>query len=167
MVFACGARSAGAQAVPPEAMRLMMPGEPHKVFAKMAGKWTGKMKVWSSAAPTAPPMEATEETETRVILGGRFAHEEAKGSMMGAPMQRVSILGFDNYRKVYTLVFYSSMGTATNTATGHSTPVERCLPFAASSTSRTGGRRSRTSSGSKVTTFTCSSPIGSIPMAGS
>jgi Protein of unknown function (DUF1579) len=112
MVFVCGVRVAGAQAP------VMTPGEQHKVFAKMAGKWTGRMKVWSSAAPTAPPLEATEETETRVILGGRFAYEEAKGSMMGMPMQRVSILGYDNYRKVYTLVFYSSMGTATNTATG-------------------------------------------------
>src|SRR5262245_54576862 len=71
-----------------DAMKLMMPGEAHKGFAKMSGKWTSKMKVWNSATPGQPPMESSGETETKLVLGGRYLLEEAKGSVMGMPMQR-------------------------------------------------------------------------------
>ncbi len=99
-------------------MRLMMPGPEHRALAAMAGKWTGRMKVWNSMTPQAPPLEATEDVEVRTALGGRFVIEEARSSMMGMPMQRIAIIGYDNLQKAYTLTFYSSMETATNTATG-------------------------------------------------
>jgi len=121
----CIANSASAQqttnnqnAAMREMMQRMMPGDGHKIFAKMAGKWTSKMKVWNSTAPTAPPMESTGESESKLVLGGRFVLEEATGSVMRIPMQRMSILGYDNLTKTYTLIFYSSMETATNIATG-------------------------------------------------
>jgi hypothetical protein len=37
---------------------------------------------------------------------------------MRMPMQRMSLLGFDNFTKTYTLIFFSSMETSTNIATG-------------------------------------------------
>ena len=101
-----------------EMMQRMMPGDGHKIFSKMAGKWTHKMKVWNSTAPNAPPMESTGESESKLVLGGRFLLEETTGSVMRMPMQRMSILGYDNFTKTYTLIFYSSMETATNIATG-------------------------------------------------
>jgi hypothetical protein len=101
-----------------EMMKRMMPGEGHKIFARMVGKWRGTMRVWSSAQPDAPPMESATESESRLVLGGRFVLEEASGTLMRMPMQRMSILGYDNARGQYTLVFYSSLDTATNTASG-------------------------------------------------
>jgi hypothetical protein len=101
-----------------EAMKRMMPGDSHIIFTRMTGKWTNTMKIWSSASPTAPPMESTGQSESKLILGGRFVQEEAIGSVMGMPMQRMSILGYDNLTKAYTLIFYSNMETATNIATG-------------------------------------------------
>lgn len=101
-----------------EYMKLMMPGERHTIFGRMVGKWSCKLKVWNTAAPSAPPMEFSEESESKLGLGGRFLVEESKGTMMGMPMQRMSVLGYDNYKKIYTLTFYSSMDTATNTASG-------------------------------------------------
>src|SRR5262245_15632331 len=82
-----------------EYMRLMMPGVGHEFLAKMAGKWTGKMKVWNSATPNAPPIESTEEAEAKLILGGRFLDVEARGTLMGMAMQRLNLLGYDNYTK--------------------------------------------------------------------
>jgi len=101
-----------------EMMQRMMPGDGHKIFARMAGKWTSTMKIWSSATPSASPMESTGRSESRLILGGRFVQEEASGTVMRMPMQRMSILGYDNFTKVYTLIFYSSLETATNMAVG-------------------------------------------------
>jgi len=101
-----------------EMMKRMMPGEGHKIFARMVGKWRGTMRVWSSAQPDAPPAESATESESRLVLGGRFVLEEASGMLMRMPMQRMSILGYDNARGQYTLTFYSSFDTATNTASG-------------------------------------------------
>src|SRR5215831_2158845 len=107
-----------AQEAMQEAMKLMMPGEGHKIFAKMAGKWSSKMKIWNSMTPGQPPMESDGESETKLIFGGRYVIEEARGTVMRMPMQRISILGYDNFKKVYTLVFFSNLETSTNTATG-------------------------------------------------
>jgi len=114
----------GAQEPPPgrmdmqEMMQRMAPGEGHKVLQRMVGKWNTTMKLWSAAAPTAPPTESTGVSESRMILGGRFVLEEASGSVMRMPMQRMSILGYDNFTKNYTLIFYSNLETSTNIASG-------------------------------------------------
>jgi hypothetical protein len=101
-----------------EMMKRMMPSTGHKVFTRMAGKWRGTLRIWNSATPDAPPMETATESESKLVLGGRFIVEEANSSVMRMPMQRMSVLGYDNMTNEYTLVFYSSMETATNTAVG-------------------------------------------------
>jgi hypothetical protein len=112
------APSRAADAATREMMKRMMPGEAHKVFARMAGKWRGTMRIWNSSQPDAPPVESATESESRLVLGGRFVLEEASGTLMRMPMQRMSILGYDNALEQYTLIFYSSFETATNTASG-------------------------------------------------
>ena len=101
-----------------EMMKRMMPSEAHKIFARMAGKWRGKMRVWSSTQPDAPPVESDTESESKLVLGGRFLLEEASGTVMRMPMQRMSILGYNNATQQYTLTFFSSFETATNTGIG-------------------------------------------------
>jgi hypothetical protein len=101
-----------------EMMKRMMPGEGHRIFAKMNGKWRGTLKLWNSAMPSAPPTESTSEAETKSIFGGRYLVTEAKGTIMGMPMQRMAILGYDNLTKAYTLIFYSNVETSTNIAKG-------------------------------------------------
>lgn len=115
---AAPAASTNANSAMQAMMKRMMPGEGHKIFATMAGKWRGTMKVWNSARPDAPPLESPTESESKLVLGGRFVLEEATGTLMRMPMQRMSLLGHDNATNQYTLVFYSSMDTATNTANG-------------------------------------------------
>jgi hypothetical protein len=103
-------------------MKRMMPGEGHRMFARMVGKWRGTMRVWNSSQPDAPPVESTTESESRLVLGGRFVLEEASGTLMRMPMQRMSVLGYDNALEQYTLIFYSSFETATNIASGTANP---------------------------------------------
>ncbi len=106
------------QAAMQEYMKYMMPSERHQVFAKMAGKWQGKMKLWNGENPSQPPSESSDESEAKLQHGGRFLLEESKGTIMGMPSQRTSLIGYDNHKKVYTQVFYSNMATATNIAQG-------------------------------------------------
>lgn len=44
--------------------KLATPGEPHKLFASLAGSWTTKTKSWME--PGKPPMESTGTAEMNV-----------------------------------------------------------------------------------------------------
>jgi hypothetical protein len=89
-----------------------------QVFARMLGRWNTAMKIWNSATPNAPPVESTGVSESKTVLRGRFVLEEAQESLLGMPMQRMSVLGYDSVARQYTQVFYSSMDSTTHIALG-------------------------------------------------
>ncbi len=86
-----------------------MPGEPHKLFATLAGSWTTTTKEWME--PGRPPMESTGTAESRMLMDGRFLHQEFHGQMMGQPFTGMSIDAYDNIRKKYVTVWIDTRGT--------------------------------------------------------
>ena len=44
-------------------------------------------------------------------MGGRYLVSTTKGEMMGMPFEGMSIMGFDNAKKVYTSTWIDNMGT--------------------------------------------------------
>ena len=86
-----------------------MPGEPHKLFATLAGSWTTATKEWME--PGKPPMESTGTAESRMLMEGRFLHQEFHGQMMGQPFTGMSIDAYDNVRKKYVTVWVDTRGT--------------------------------------------------------
>ncbi|HSN05455.1 MAG TPA: DUF1579 domain-containing protein [Nitrospira sp.] len=89
--------------------KLAMPGEPHKLFAGLAGSWTTTTKEWME--PGKPPMESTGSVEMKMLLEGRFLQQEFSGTMMGQPYSGVGLSGYDNLRKRYVSTWIDSMGT--------------------------------------------------------
>lgn len=85
------------------------PGEPHKLFATLAGSWTTATKEWM--APGKPPMETAGTAEMKMLLDGRFLYQEFNGQMMGQPFNGIGIDGYDNIRKKYVTAWMDSMGT--------------------------------------------------------
>lgn len=86
-----------------------MPGEPHKLFAGLAGSWTTTAKEWME--PGKPPTESTGTAEMKMLLDGRFLYQEYTGQMMGQPFSGVGIDAYDNMTKRYTTAWMDSMGT--------------------------------------------------------
>ncbi|MFO0700603.1 MAG: DUF1579 domain-containing protein [Nitrospira sp.] len=86
-----------------------MPGEPHKLFATLAGSWTTTTKEW--VEPGKPPMESTGTAESKMLLDGRFLHQEFHGQMMGQPFTGMSIDAYDNLRKKYVTIWVDTRGT--------------------------------------------------------
>lgn len=86
-----------------------MPGEPHKLFAGLAGSWTTTAKEWME--PGKPPTESTGTAEMKMLLDGRFLHQEYTGQMMGQPFSGIGIDAYDNMTKRYTTAWMDSMGT--------------------------------------------------------
>lgn len=89
--------------------KFAQPGEGHKHFARLAGKWSAAVKFWFT--PDAPPSESVGSAEFRLIFGGRFLVQEFKGRAMGQPFEGQGLTGFDNFRQEYISTWIDSMGT--------------------------------------------------------
>ena len=89
--------------------KLATPGEPHKLFASLAGSWTTKTKEWME--PGKPPTESTGTAEMKMLLDGRFLYQEYNSQMMGQPFSGIGIDGYDNLRKRYVTAWIDTMGT--------------------------------------------------------
>ena len=96
--------------------KLATPGEPHKLFASLAGSWTTKTKEWME--PDKLPMESTGLAEMKMLLEGRFLQQELTGNMMGQPYSGVGITAYDNLRKRYVSTWIDNMGTGIFTMEG-------------------------------------------------
>lgn len=89
--------------------KLATPGEPHKLFAVLAGSWTTNTKEWME--PNKPPVESTGSVEMKMLLDGRFLYSELTGQMMGQPFSGIEIAAYDNLLKHYVTTWMSTMGT--------------------------------------------------------
>jgi hypothetical protein len=96
--------------------KLATPGEPHKLFASLAGSWTTKTKEWME--PGKPPTESTGTAEMKMLLDGRFLQQEFTSQMMGQPFSGIGIDGYDNLRKRYVTTWIDTMGTGFFTMEG-------------------------------------------------
>ena len=89
--------------------KMAMPGEPHKLFATLAGSWTTASKEWME--PGKPPTESTGTAEIKMLLDGRFLYQEYNSQMMGQPFSGIGIDAYDNMTKKYVTAWLDSMGT--------------------------------------------------------
>src|SRR5512147_702358 len=89
--------------------KLATPGEPHKLFASLAGSWTTQTKEWME--PGKPPTESTGAAEMKMLLDGRFLYQEYNAQMMGQPFSGIGIDAYDNMSKKYVTAWMDSMGT--------------------------------------------------------
>jgi hypothetical protein len=85
------------------------PGEPHKLFATLAGSWTTTTKEWME--PGKPAVESTGTAEMKMLLDGRFLYQEYNSQMMGQPFSGIGIDAYDNITKKYVTAWMDSMGT--------------------------------------------------------
>ncbi len=98
-----------------EMMKLMMPNEHHHKMKSLAGNWDLTVKMFM---PGAPPTESKATSKAELIMGGRYLLDRVEGSFMGMPFEGMSLMGFDNHKKVYTSHWIDNMGTYALTSTG-------------------------------------------------
>jgi hypothetical protein len=89
--------------------KMARPGEPHKLFATLAGSWTTTTKEWME--PGKPAVESTGTAEMKMLLDGRFLYQEYNSQMMGQPFSGIGIDAYDNMTKKYVTAWMDSMGT--------------------------------------------------------
>jgi hypothetical protein len=90
--------------------KLAVPGEPHKMLARLEGSWTTRIK--ASMGPDQPWEESTGTCEQRMLLGGRYLQQEYASEMMDGPYAGVNLIGYDNHTRKYVSTWIDSMSTA-------------------------------------------------------
>ncbi|MEJ7646212.1 MAG: DUF1579 domain-containing protein [Chryseolinea sp.] len=87
----------------------MTPSDNHKTLAKDVGSWKTEMSSYMD--PKAAAIKSVGTAETSMILGGRYQQTVYKGDMMGMAFEGISILGYDNTKKVFVNSWIDNMGT--------------------------------------------------------
>jgi len=120
--------------------KLGTPGEPHKVFASLAGSWTTTTKEWME--PGKPPAESTGTADMKMLLDGRFLYQEYNGQMMGQPFSGIGIDAYDNLTKKYVTAWMDSLGTGIFTMEGSASADGKTITLKGSHPEPGGGRMS-------------------------
>jgi len=133
----------GEKQMDPQAMmeiwqKLAQPGEPHKLFASLAGSWTTTTKEWME--PGKPPTESTGTAEMRMLLDGRFLYQEYNAQMMGQPFSGIGIDAYDNLRKRYVTAWMDTMGTGIFLMEGTASPDGKTITLRGSHPEPGGGK---------------------------
>jgi hypothetical protein len=92
------------------------PGDMHKWMEKTNGTWEGDVSSWM--APDAPPATSKAVNVQSSVLGGRYVIGKFTGSMMGAPLDGMNTMGYDNAKKMFTSTWIDNMGTGIVHMTG-------------------------------------------------
>ena len=133
----------GSKQMDPQAMmevwqKLSMPGEPHKLFATLAGTWTTHTKEWME--PTTPPVESTGTASMKMLLDGRFLYHNFNGLMMGQPFSGIGIEAYDNITKKYVSTWIDSLTTGILIMEGAATPDGKTIVLRGSQVEPGGGK---------------------------
>jgi hypothetical protein len=92
------------------------PGPSHKILDALVGSWKAEVKCWQD--PSGAPEVSKATAKTRWILKGHFLEEEFHGEMMGKAFTGLSLLGFDNIKEKFNMVWISDMQTSMFTCEG-------------------------------------------------
>jgi hypothetical protein len=90
-------------------MEFATPGAMHKWLEKTNGTWEGEVSNWISR--DAPPAKARAVNVQSSAMGGRYVIGKFSSTMMGAPMEGMSTLGYDNGKKMYVATWVDNLGT--------------------------------------------------------
>lgn len=103
------------------------PGHGHKQLEPMVGRWKATTRLWFGG-PQSEPVTSTGEVNAAWILGGRFLEEQFTGTLQmpgsprAVPFEGRSLLGYDNYKKMFVGSWVDNMGTSLSTYRGSFNP---------------------------------------------
>jgi len=95
--------------------KLPKPGPEHKLLAKLEGTWDAKVKAWFGPGE---PKESSGVMVRKMIMDGRYLHENFKGEFLGMKFLGQGITGYDVNKKKFVMAWIDNFGTGISTSTG-------------------------------------------------
>ena len=96
-------------------METCKPGPAHQRLAFFIGKWEVTTRMWMGPGK---PQETKGKAESSWLYEGKVLKTEEEGSMMGIPMKKFMLLGYDNFKKAYVASLNNSLDTMLLHASG-------------------------------------------------
>ncbi|MBS1509624.1 MAG: DUF1579 domain-containing protein [Bacteroidetes bacterium] len=85
------------------------PGPMQKWMEKTNGTWDAEVSQWMN--PKAPPVIVKAANTQISAMGGRYVIGKYSSTMMGKPFDGMSVMGYDNAKKVYVSNWIDNSGT--------------------------------------------------------
>lgn len=98
-------------------MKMIEPGEAHRMLDFFIGDWTYTTKMWMSGHDQ-PPMESKGVSTSKWIMEDRFTETIWEGEFMGKPMKGRGLMGYNNHRKQYVSSWIDNMNTGISAMSG-------------------------------------------------
>lgn len=95
------------------------PGPNHQVLGRFLGKWRTQTRIFMGDQASQPEAGTSE---CAWLMEGRWLKCDGSGTMMGAPIRFITILGYDAFKMSYVSTTITSMDTAMNRAEGDMDP---------------------------------------------
>lgn len=113
---AAAKKTVGEKKPAPESMDEMMaawakystPGSAHKLLTAFEGTWDTTVQMWMGPGE---PNESKGTSVNKMILEGRFLHQNYDGTFMGKPFTGMGLTGFDLYKKKYVSIWVDTAST--------------------------------------------------------
>jgi hypothetical protein len=102
-----------------EVKQLRDPGPEHRLLGRFIGEWETGTRI---TMPGMPPDPDKGTVTCGWLLQDRWLECRFAGTMMGMPIEGLSLLGYDRFKKSYTFASVSSVDTAMFTAEGDLDP---------------------------------------------
>ena len=118
-----------------------MPGEHHKHFAELAGKWKTETREFMTNPDK--PAVSYGTAEFTVIMGGRFLKQTYKGEYNGKPFEGFGLTGYDNAKKKYVSIWIDNFGTGIMHSEGQYDPATKTMTEIGESSSPMGDMKTK------------------------
>jgi hypothetical protein len=90
-------------------MKAATPGPEHAKLKTLEGNWTADVTATDPAS--GKEEKSTGTMKNQMILGGRYLKQDYSGTMMGMPFKGGGLVGYDNVKKKYTMLWVDEMST--------------------------------------------------------
>jgi len=84
------------------------PGPEHEKLKMLAGKFNAEV---TAMDPTGKEEKSTGMMTNEMVLGDRYVMQTYDGTMMGKPFKGGGLIGYDNMKKKYTMLWVDEMST--------------------------------------------------------
>jgi hypothetical protein len=89
-------------------MKSATPGPEHQKLKTLEGKFAADV---TAIDPSGKEDKSTGTMKNEMILGGRYLKQDYSGTMMGMPFHGGGLIGYDNMKKKYTMLWVDEMST--------------------------------------------------------
>jgi len=96
-------------------MELAQPGPAHKYLDAFAGDFDVASSMWISGPE---PIVSKASSKSWWVLDGRFVRIEYSGKFKDVAFEGRGIMGYDNHKKAYQILWYDNFGTGLSLETG-------------------------------------------------